>query len=893
MIPRVVVVVVALVCSASCVSGREDHRFRLLDEIGAGSDRYDQYLARVDDDATYASVAATLEPLGCVVSSLVPRNTLVVVCGARVVQRLARVTETTRFRILRPLDARDKTRDDPAWNVTDGLRRATFEIALPPLWTFETTDDGGADPPTDPVSFARAVVRRLNEPNGTNGAAAAYSTLASGVGDLTATARVASRDKVFVEVSPSRASAAMAWASKLRVALRVEPRYVASISNGEAIVVLQTGGEGAVVASESEATPLWNAGISGEGQIVGVGDTGADRRNCFLSGESKFVMYRSVVNDADGTPNDTDEQGHGTHVVGSIAGSTTTTTRDDHDGIARRARIAFTDMSGSEGGLVTTSDMGDGYYAHARDVGARVHSDSWGYSTTTYPTASRETDEFAWNHKTFLPLFAVGNSGLDDVHGLETFKAPSNAKNALAVGVTMSPRSVDRIEHWDGVYRPWEVVVSGRDARHWTHLKMRGVNGDALLSSASTHALAATRVVEASPSNACSAVTNTGDVAGAIAVVRRGGCTFGTKARFAVDAGAVAVVVVNHEVETGFMKMRGDTTANTVNVPVVFVTKKDGELLLGLHRQNNATFAIAGPLARVDSKIEYLAKWSSGGPTMDGRYVPHVVAPGDAILSASTLTNAEFDAGDTCALSYKSGSSMATPLTAGAVALVRQYFVDGFYPTGTRVASDGFEPTSALVRAVLVNGARPLEGFETDGKPLETAPSNRQGHGRVDLSQSVPLSPQNDDGTPPRLRLVVFDESEASSDATTMMSPFTLTGQTRSACVRVSTTDHPLRATLAWTDPAASAVGEGSLINDLDLVVTHEGRIVHPVPGTEDRKNTVEKFAWSAPEPGNYHVEVRAHDLQFNWQPFALVVSGDVRVVEGFVGDAFACRTML
>ena len=39
---------------------------------------------------------------------------------------------------------------------------------------------------------------------------------------------------------------------------------------------------------------------------------------------------------------------------------------------------------------MTTSDMGDGYYAHARDAGARVHSDSWGYhDDDAYPTASR------------------------------------------------------------------------------------------------------------------------------------------------------------------------------------------------------------------------------------------------------------------------------------------------------------------------------------------------------------------------------------------------------------------------------------------------------------------------------------------------------------------------
>ena len=154
------------------------------------------------------------------------------------------------------------------------------------------------------------------------------------------------RDKVFVDVSPSRASATIAWASSLRPALRVEPRYVASVSNGEANVVIQTGRGGDDV---TVSTPLWDAGVTGTGQIVGAGDTGSRLEKLFFIGTDKFVMYRSVVNDTDGTPNDTDDQGHGTHVVASIAGSSTTSSRRNHDGVARDARLAFTDMSGSEG----------------------------------------------------------------------------------------------------------------------------------------------------------------------------------------------------------------------------------------------------------------------------------------------------------------------------------------------------------------------------------------------------------------------------------------------------------------------------------------------------------------------------------------------------------------
>ena len=83
---------------------------------------------------------------------------------------------------------------------------------------------------------------------------------------------------------------------------------------------------------------------------------------------------------------------------------------------------------------------------------------------------------------------------------------------------------------------------------------------------------------------------------------------------------------------------------------------------------------------------------------------------------------------------------MATPLIAGSAALVRQYFLSGRYPTGQASANDTFAPSGALVKAVLIGGAAGLSGFEPDtGLPLAPPPSFRQGFGRVQLSQSLPL----------------------------------------------------------------------------------------------------------------------------------------------------------
>lgn len=83
---------------------------------------------------------------------------------------------------------------------------------------------------------------------------------------------------------------------------------------------------------------------------------------------------------------------------------------------------------------------------------------------------------------------------------------------------------------------------------------------------------------------------------------------------------------------------------------------------------------------------------------------------------------------------------MAAPLIAGAAALVREYFQKGMYPTGAPNPSNAFDPSGPLVKAVLIGGAAGLSGYEPDtGLPLSPPPSFRQGFGRLQLSQSLPL----------------------------------------------------------------------------------------------------------------------------------------------------------
>ena len=45
---------------------------------------------------------------------------------------------------------------------------------------------------------------------------------------------------------------------------------------------------------------------------------------------------------------------------------------------------------------------------------------------------------------------------------------------------------------------------------------------------------------------------------------------------------------------------------------------------------------------------------------------------------------------------------MATPIAAGAALLIRQYFTDGWYPTGSPVVNNSFSPSGALIKAAIV-----------------------------------------------------------------------------------------------------------------------------------------------------------------------------------------------
>ena len=260
---------------------------------------------------------------------------------------------------------------------------------------------------------------------------------------------------------------------------------------------------------------------------------------------------------------------------------------------------------------------------------------------------------------------------------------------------------------------------------------------------------------------------------------------------------------------------------------------------------------------------DVLAAFTLFGPSRDGRVKPDLVGPARVISARPDLE----DTGDDCDATLQSGTSFASPTIAAAAALVRQYYADGFYPTGARAAQNAIAPSAALLKATLIASAHsvPLRGdIMTNGRvEAQPAPSFQQGWGFPVLDDALYFAGD-------ARRLHVVDVPLASGLAA---------GQ--SATVRINVRPGtPLKAVLVWTDPPGHVAGVSDttpqLVNDLDLKVAAPSA-VH-APG--DHVNNVEVVSLDAPAAGAYAITVTANQLGFGArQSYALVITGDIAPV--------------
>lgn len=192
----------------------------------------------------------------------------------------------------------------------------------------------------------------------------------------------------------------------------------------------------------------WAENHTAEGEVIGVSDTGIDLNSCFFADEKNPVLYdivdkkhRKIIYYGTKYGDSSDGPfGHGTHVVGSIAGESLTSSRASFNGVAQRAKIAFLDIENSQSGLLNVPYSLKYVFQPLYNAGARIFSNSWGSSgmggsANMYTMNAREIDIFMNQYPDTLILFAAGNNGMYGPHSVAT---PSTNKNGICVGASLN-----------------------------------------------------------------------------------------------------------------------------------------------------------------------------------------------------------------------------------------------------------------------------------------------------------------------------------------------------------------------------------------------------------------------------------------------------------------------
>jgi len=177
------------------------------------------------------------------------------------------------------------------------------------------------------------------------------------------------------------------------------------------------------------AESCWTAGYYGDGVILGHIDTGVLTTHAALSGKWLSPYWLDGVA---GQPNPYDDNGHGTHTMGTICGGDGPGPFADDVGVAYGARYIPTKAFNSGGsGQYAWIDPCMQYLADLKQGGVDIRAvgNSWGGSGTDqhfWPAVLN------WKNLGVLPVFSNGNSG----PGSGTVGAPASYPMSLGVGAT-------------------------------------------------------------------------------------------------------------------------------------------------------------------------------------------------------------------------------------------------------------------------------------------------------------------------------------------------------------------------------------------------------------------------------------------------------------------------
>jgi hypothetical protein len=241
-----------------------------------------------------------------------------------------------------------------------------------------------------------------------------------------------------------------------------------------------------------------------------------------------------------------------------------------------------------------------------------------------------------------------------------------------------------------------------------------------------------------------------------------------------------------------------------------------------------------------------LAYFSAKGPALSGIIKPDVVAPGVSILSANSIRgswpNHDLDPLD---LQLMDGTSMSTPNAAGTAALVVDYIRQFF----------GINPSSFLVKAVLISAADPIR---------QLSPDIEFGFGQVNLA-NLPLESE--------FQLFVRDHVSVSDESHIYTK------------VTVRNASKDLRIVVTFLDIGIAAEVPFPLVFEFHLIVVSPSNVTYRGNqydhGDDEHFSTIQRVFVPKDriELGDYEVHLIVHlsdAFEIHKHEFAIAVSGSL-----------------
>ena len=509
----------------------------------------------------------------------------------------------------------------------------------------------------------------------------------------------------------------------------------------------------------ANVSTVWNNyKYKGEGTVVSIIDTGIDpnHKDLRLSDDSKAKLTKDKVNAftketgygryftdkvpyghnySDNNDNITDDnpsEQHGMHVAGIVAANgTAANSVNSVVGVAPEAQLlAMKAFSNSDSSASTDSTSIIG----AIDDSAKLGADVLNMSLGSVSGQQNEDDpEVAAveraTKKGTAAVISAGNSGTSNSEtegvnkayygnpDMETLGSPGTARSATTVASAENTKATTdgvTITSADGkttIVNPEATQLSeGTDRAFFNDKKfyvVKDKNGKLGTGAAKQYPSA---------------------VKGKIAIVKRGDLTFTDKQKYAQEAGAAGLIIVNNK--------PGDMTGMslTAGFPTAGLSASAGEKLVKYveaHPDEALKVSIVvQALNNSARQTDLMSDFTSYGPASNLAFKPDISAPGGHIWS--TQNNNGY--------TNMSGTSMASPFIAGTQALVSQTMNDkngAFYTTYQKMSP---EERTAFIKTLEMNTASIQPDISHDNVIVSP---RRQGAGFINAQATIQALAKN------------------------------------------------------------------------------------------------------------------------------------------------------